>query len=162
LTKHFDQFQLRFSPSLASKPKSAKKSSSKPFDPFETPQKGLFVTDLGQFHYLVLNKFPVIPDHFILATTEFKEQTDLLEEQDIEATYKCIKQYREVGKELFGFFNSGENSGASQRHRHLQFLPVDSMRSGLNETSQWSVLADRLLEKTGTIAFYCTGLYLTK
>jgi ATP adenylyltransferase len=110
-----------------------KKSSSKLFNPFETPQKGLFITDLGSSHYLVLNKFPVIPDHFILATTKFKEQTDLLEEEDIAATYECIKGYREAGEELFGFFNSGEHSGASQRHRHIQFLPVQSMRSGMEE-----------------------------
>ncbi|EPE35113.1 HIT-like protein [Glarea lozoyensis ATCC 20868] len=142
-------FQLRFSPSLANKPKSAKKSTSKPFDPFETPQRGLFVTNIGLSHYLVLNKFPVIPDHFILATTKFKEQTDLLEEDDIEATYKCIKGYREAGEELFGFFNSGEHSGASQRHRHIQFLPVQSMRSGIEESSEWTVLADTLLQKTG-------------
>jgi ATP adenylyltransferase len=126
-----------------------KKSSSKLFNPFETPQKGLFITDLGSSHYLVLNKFPVIPDHFILATTKFKEQTDLLEEEDIAATYECIKGYREAGEELFGFFNSGEHSGASQRHRHIQFLPVQSMRSGMEEGSEWTLLADTLLHKTG-------------
>jgi ATP adenylyltransferase len=108
----------------------------------------------------VLNKFPVIPDHFILATTKFEEQTDLLEEQDIEAAYKCVKEYKEVGKELFGFFNSGEHSGASQRHRHIQFLPVESMRGGLDETSQWTVLADRLLENTGTTTLPLPSHYI--
>lgn len=93
---------------------------------------------------MVLNKFPVIPEHFILATTEFKEQTDLLEEDDIGAAYKCIKAYKDEGEELFGFFNSGEHSGASQRHRHIQFLPVKSMRSGIGETALWNVLADIL------------------
>jgi ATP adenylyltransferase len=137
---------------LANKPKPEKKTSSKPFDPFETPQKELFVTDLGPSHYLVLNKFPVIPNHFILATTKFKEQTDLLEEQDIEAAYRCIESYGKAGEELFGFFNSGEHSGASQRHRHIQFLPVESMRSGIEENSQWTVLADKLIDKTGMTA----------
>lgn len=92
----------------------------------------------------MLNKFPVIPDHFILATKGFKEQTDLLEEGDIGAAYDCLKAYRAEGEELFGFFNSGEHSGASQPHRHIQFLPVESMRSGVQETTGWSILADSL------------------
>jgi ATP adenylyltransferase len=95
----------------------------------------------------VLNKFPVIPDHFILATKEFKKQTDLLEEADLEAAYNCLKAYKDEGEELFGFFNSGEHSGASQPHRHIQFLPVQSMRSGLKEET-WRPLADHLVDKT--------------
>jgi len=102
------------------------------------------VADLSPTHYLVLNKFPVIPDHFILATKEFREQTDILEEGDLGAAYDCLKAYRAEGEELFGFFNSGEHSGASQPHRHIQFLPVESMRSGLDEKSFWNVLADTL------------------
>ncbi|CAG8971480.1 hypothetical protein HYALB_00002064 [Hymenoscyphus albidus] len=141
-------FQLRFSPTLANKPK-AKKSegNTKPVDPFESPQKGLFIANLEPSHYLVLNKFPVIPNHFILATTTFKEQTDLLEEADIEAAYRCLEAYRENGEELFGFFNSGNFSGASQAHRHIQFLPVESMRSGIKPSEEWSVLADSLLKQ---------------
>lgn len=99
----------------------------------------------------MLNKFPVIPNHFILATTAFKEQTDLLEEEDIGAAYKCLKAYRENGEELFGFFNSGNHSGASQPHRHIQFLPVESMRDGMKDPSEWNVLVDSLLQKKGTV-----------
>jgi ATP adenylyltransferase len=93
----------------------------------------------------VLNKFPVIPDHFILATKEFKKQTDLLEEEDLAAAYDCLKAYKEEGEELFAFFNSGEHSGASQPHRHIQFLPVESMRSGIEPGSKWDVLPDSLV-----------------
>jgi ATP adenylyltransferase/5',5'''-P-1,P-4-tetraphosphate phosphorylase II len=139
------QFQLRFSPALANKPKSNKPSNSKPIDPFENPPKGLFITDLPPSHFLVLNKFPVIPNHFILATKPFKHQTDALELDDLEAAYACVRAYRDKGEELFGFFNSGEASGASQPHRHIQFLPVESMRSGLQESAKWDVLADSLV-----------------
>ncbi|RDL40675.1 uncharacterized protein BP5553_00654 [Venustampulla echinocandica] len=139
-------FQLRFSPALANKPKSNKPKGSKPVDPFENPAKGLFISDLQPSHYLVLNKFPVTHDHFILATREFKEQTDLLEKDDLAAAYQCLKNYRENGEELFGFFNSGEHSGASQPHRHIQFLPVDSMRTGIQGGPTWSILADKLID----------------
>lgn len=139
------QFQVRFSPALANKPKSDKPRDpkDKPVDPLSDPPKGLFITDLP-CHNLVLNKFPIIPDHFILATKEFKEQTDLLEEGDLGAAFECLNAYRENGEELFGFFNSGEHSGASQPHRHIQFLPVESMRSGIEEGQRWEVLADSL------------------
>ncbi|CZS93726.1 hypothetical protein WAI453_001192 [Rhynchosporium graminicola] len=67
-------FQLRFSPSLANKPKSnkTKAASSEPFDSFEDPPAGLHITSLPPSHFIVLSKFPVIPDHFILATKDFK------------------------------------------------------------------------------------------
>jgi ATP adenylyltransferase len=139
------QFQLRFSPALANKPKSNKPSNLKSINPFENPSKGLFITDLPPSHILVLNKFPVVPNHFILATKVFKQQTDWLEEDDLGAAYACLKAYRDSGEELFGFFNSGKASGASQPHRHIQFLPVDSMRSGIQEGVKWDVLADSLI-----------------
>ena len=78
----------------------------------------------------MLNKFPIIRNHFILATREWKSQTDLLERGDLEACYACIKAWRGDNGEgrLFAFFNSGPESGASQPHRHIQFLPVEDMR----------------------------------
>ncbi|PBP29017.1 ATP adenylyltransferase, partial [Diplocarpon rosae] len=143
-------FQLRFSPALANKPKpkpnKPRSPTSKPFDPFEDPQPGLLITALPPAHIIILNKFPVIPDHFILATKDFKQQTELLEKEDLEAAYACLNAYKEKGEKLFGFFNSGEHSGASQSHRHLQFLPVESMKSGIEMGSEWSVLADALIE----------------
>ncbi|KAG4025917.1 hypothetical protein MFRU_048g00290 [Monilinia fructicola] len=138
-------FQLRYSPALAHKPKSEKPkdTTQKPFNPFLHPPKSLLIAEVDS-HNLVLNKFPIIPDHFILATKEFKEQTHLLEEADIGVAYECLKSYRVEGEELFGFFNSGDHSGASQPHRHVQFLPVESMKTGLGQESQWSLLSDGL------------------
>ena len=143
------QFQLRFSPALADKPQSNKNPNSNAIDPFENPSAALFITDLPPSHVLVLNKFPVIPEHFILATKAFKKQTDPLEADDLAAAYACLRAYREEGEELFGFFNSGEHSGASQLHRHIQFLPVESMRSGLQNGEDWNVIADSLLKTPG-------------
>ncbi|KAJ5936204.1 ATP adenylyltransferase C-terminal [Penicillium verhagenii] len=144
-------YQVRYCPALAKKPTNLKPEppkGPKP-DPFENPSPELL---LAQFpaekpsHALVLNKFPVIPNHFILTTTEWREQTDLLEKVDLEATYECLRSWGNDNANanttttkpngngtnkprLFAFFNSGEDSGASQPHRHLQFLPVEAMRS---------------------------------
>lgn len=148
---HDIPFQLRFSPALVHKPTTkdsscGKKDNKKPFDPFESPPEELFICDLAPHHFLVLNKFAIIPEHFILATKVFKEQTDLLEEADLAAVHALVKAWLSSGsgKELFAFFNSGAHSGASQRHRHVQFLPVEGMRAGLNDGEEWEVLLDRL------------------
>jgi ATP adenylyltransferase len=96
----------------------------------------------------VLNKFPIIAEHFILATKSNKQQTHVLEQDDLEAAYACLKAWQDgtgsKQERLFAFFNSGEYSGASQAHRHLQFLPVQSMREG-GAASGWDLLADLIL-----------------
>ncbi|UNI13865.1 ATP adenylyltransferase [Purpureocillium takamizusanense] len=168
-------FQLRFSPALANKPankapspstgsSSSSPSRHQPPDPFADPPRALFVADVGPAHYLVLNKFAVVPEHFILATRAFEHQTDVLAEGDLEAALACVRAYDDCdgdGEQLFVFFNCGEHSGASQPHRHLQLLPVRRMRDGLlvegrekaeegavdmrradGSGSTWSVLAD--------------------
>ncbi|CAG9943979.1 unnamed protein product [Clonostachys rosea f. rosea IK726] len=156
-------FQLRFSPALANKPKGPPRDPTttpqKPFDPFENPPAALKVADLGPAHFLVLNKFAVVPEHFILATTPFKPQTHVLEPDDLEATLACIEAYDAVaeteeatssggGKSeqgLYAFFNCGDHSGASQPHRHIQLLPIARMRDGLDgPSSAWDVMVDRL------------------
>lgn len=151
------KFQLRFSQALAHKPKGNSKSKSdghsEPFDPFESPPPELFIADLPPSHKLVLNKFAIVPEHFILATSAFKEQTHLLEEADLAATYACLRAYKTEGLELYAFFNSGEHSGASQRHRHIQLLPVQSMTAGLESKGAWSPLIDRLVADGASLPF---------
>ncbi|KAK8851284.1 HIT-like domain-containing protein [Apiospora arundinis] len=152
-------FQLRFSRALASKPKPSPsddkdgKQQKKPFNPFENPLPSMTIAQLPPSHVLVLNKFAIVPEHFILATSTVKPQTHVLEADDIAATYACIQAYHEAAEdgnedqELFAFFNSGPHSGASQPHRHIQLLPVAQMCAGLDAAdngSDWSVLADAL------------------
>jgi ATP adenylyltransferase len=111
---------LRFCLSIGKKPKpSGPHDEKKSVDPFLEPPEALFLIDVGQpaTHFLVLNKFAIVPGHFILATKAFKEQTHLLEEDDLAVTFACLQAWRKCGLDLFAFFNSGEHSGASQPHR---------------------------------------------
>ncbi|KAI1376729.1 HIT-like protein [Hypoxylon crocopeplum] len=167
LTPNSIPFQLRFSPALALKPKAPKpkEPNGKPFNPFENPSPAMLVTELPPSHRLVLNKFAVVPEHFILITKEMKPQTHLLEKDDIAATFACIQAYRTDGQELFAFFNSGPHSGASQPHRHLQLLPVERMKDGLEDVdrgSEWAVLAERLTESEKVLPFnvFTTDMHL--
>lgn len=112
----------------------------------------MLIAPLPPHHNLVLNKFAIVPEHFILATREWKEQTDLLDADDLEAAYRCVQGYGAQGKELYVFYNSGEGSGSSQPHRHLQLLAVERMKEGLegttreDEQANWDVLAKSLLD----------------
>lgn len=165
LTPRSIPFQLRFSPALAHKPKAPKpkEPNAKPFNPFENPSPAMLIADLPPSHRLVLNKFAVVPEHFILVTRDVKPQTHVLEKGDIAATFACIQAYHADGRELFAFFNSGPHSGASQPHRHLQLLPVERMKDGLEDVEnggQWRVLAEKLTESTQGLPFqvFTTGM----
>lgn len=167
----YAQFQLRYCPALAKKPTSSSQQLSdgpekkenkkkKKFNPFENPDRELVVAEIpaaSPTHVLVLNKFPVIQDHFILATKAYKEQTHKLDEDDVFLTHQCLKAWEsDVGgspslsrRRLYAFFNSGEHSGASQPHRHIQFIPVESMRRQERRgSSDWKMLIDLAAAET--------------
>lgn len=79
----------------------------------------------------------------------------MLQEDDLAATYACLKAWKgqttdDSRRRLFAFFNSGEHSGASQPHRHLQFLPVEAMRSG-EKPSDWDLLMDQIVDSPESI-----------
>ncbi|KAG9187725.1 sulfate adenylyltransferase (ADP) / ATP adenylyltransferase [Alternaria panax] len=146
-------FQLRYCPSLAKKPlpKLQGATPKQKIDPFENPPPALHLADIpaaNPTHFLVLNKFPIIPEHFILATKPNKKQTHVLEQDDLEATHAVLKAWHtDAGdgeERLLAFFNSGDHSGASQPHRHLQFLPVEGMRNS-EKAGDWRLLIDSIL-----------------
>jgi ATP adenylyltransferase len=92
------------------------KSGRNPFLPYEDE---LFVADVSPTHVAVLNKFNVMENHLLVVTRLFEEQESLLTPEDFEATRLVLEEF----DSLF-FYNSGPAAGASQRHKHLQFVPV--------------------------------------
>ncbi len=87
-----------------------------PFLPYETD---LFVADLSETHVCLLNKFNVVDYHLLIITRSFEEQESLLTLQDFLALWTCLKEY-----DGLAFYNAGKNAGASQRHKHLQLIPL--------------------------------------
>ncbi|GAA5877143.1 hypothetical protein JCM16303_006181 [Sporobolomyces ruberrimus] len=127
-------FEVRYAPALAKKPtKSDAEKQEKPQDPFAPPyQQDLFVAedtvkededDRGEGFAVLLNKFCVTPRHFLLVTKEFVKQTTPLSPVEVFAAYSILKQLGTREKHL-AFFNCGPESGASQPHKHLQFIPL--------------------------------------
>ncbi|RKP28780.1 HIT-like protein, partial [Metschnikowia bicuspidata] len=97
-------------------------------NPFAKPEPELTILDAygdeDEFK-LVLNKFPVVPHHFMLITKEFKSQNTPLSPNELAATFFILKGLeQENDKNWFAFFNCGPESGASQPHKHVQFMTL--------------------------------------
>ena len=114
---HMD-VQYTMLPSLMKRPENGQQKKN----PFLEPEPALtIVEDFGkedQFR-LVFNKYPVVPCHFMLLTKEFKSQDTPLLPEELEAIYSVCKH---VGNDWFAFFNCGPELGASQPHKHVQFM----------------------------------------
>ena len=85
-----------------------------PFNPWE---KILEIEKIGNYHQLILNKYPVQKGHILLITNTWKPQNGWLDIDD----WKAIQK---VNNDTCGlwFFNSSPVAGASQPHRHIQLL----------------------------------------
>ncbi len=89
------------------------------FNPFLPPDPVLTVGPLGAHHNVVLNKFPVCLHHLVLARREFAEQLSPLEPIDFLALATVLSDAGGLG-----FYNGGAAAGASQRHKHVQWIPA--------------------------------------
>ena len=113
-------FDVRVVSALARKEHEANPDVRPPdFDPFLPYEEELFVANISKTHVGVLNKFPVVDNHLLIVTRAFEEQTSLLTPSDFQAFWACLQEF-----DGLAFYNSGQVSGASQRHKHLQVVPL--------------------------------------
>ena len=103
------------------------KKQDKDFDPFLPHDPDLFVAELSDTHFCLLNKFNVVDHHLLVVTRQFEEQSDLLNAKDFAALWQCLRSI-----DGLGFYNAGQQAGASQRHKHLQLIPFPLMPTGEN------------------------------
>jgi len=121
------RFQVRVVESLARKdaareaalPGGGQSKGGEKADPFLPHDEALFVADVSGSHVALLNKFNVLDDHLLIVTRSFVDQRELLGEADFEALWRCLDEV-----DGLGFYNGGEEAGASQPHKHLQVVPL--------------------------------------
>lgn len=99
--------------------------SGKPFNPFLPYEEDLFVGDLSPTHLCLLNKYNVVDHHLLIVTREFEEQENLLTPEDFEALWMGLAEI-----DGFVFYNAGADAGASQRHKHIQLVPLPLVPEG--------------------------------
>jgi sulfate adenylyltransferase (ADP) / ATP adenylyltransferase len=117
-------FLVRILSNLARKNAAKKKqnkqaSAGKDFNPFLPYEQDLYVADISDTHVCILNKFNVVDYHLLIITRDFEEQESLLTVADFAAMWACL-----AGMDGLAFYNSGKFAGASQRHKHLQLVPL--------------------------------------
>jgi ATP adenylyltransferase len=117
-------FLVRILSNLARKNAAKKKqdkqaAAGKDFNPFLPYEQDLFVSEISDTHVCILNKFNVVDYHLLMITRDFEEQESLLTLADFAAMWACL-----AGMDGLAFYNSGKLAGASQRHKHLQLVPL--------------------------------------
>jgi ATP adenylyltransferase len=119
------QFLVRILTNLIRKDEATQKqaqaelATGKDFNPFLPYENDLFVVDISDTHVCLLNKFNVAEHHLLIITRAFEEQEVLLTLKDFEALWACLAEV-----DGLGFYNGGKVAGASQRHKHLQLVPL--------------------------------------
>ncbi len=124
------RFLVRVLAGLAQKHDAWKKQiaaseTGKTTNPFLPPEKELTVADISDTHVAVLNKFNVVRHHLLIITRQFEDQESLLTPADFEAFCLCMAEFNGLG-----FYNGGRAGGASQRHKHLQIIPLPLAPAG--------------------------------
>jgi ATP adenylyltransferase len=94
-------------------------------NPFLPYDKRLFVSDISDTHFCLLNKYQVMNNHILLITRQFEPQENLLTLRDFEALWLCLAE-----KNALAFYNGGKVAGASQPHKHLQLLGLPIVETG--------------------------------
>ena len=113
-------FQVRVITTLAMKAiTTAAQPNADPFLPYDPD---LFVTEISSTHVALLNKFNVVDHHFLIVTRAFEPQEALLTHEDCAALLICLAEI-----DGLGFYNAGPAAGASQRHKHLQLIPLSAL-----------------------------------
>lgn len=103
------------------------RTKPKDFNPFLPYDRDLFIGDLSETHLCLLNKFNAVDYHLLIITRDFEEQESLLTLEDFTATVLALTEI-----DGLVFYNSGKLAGASQRHKHLQLLPLPLLSTGIN------------------------------
>ena len=130
IEEHGVRFFIRVLAGLGRKDEARKKQEAeyergKKANPFLSPEKDLVVADISDTHLAVLNKFNVVENHLLIVTRAFEDQDMLLTLPDFEALWLCMAEYNSLG-----FYNGGREAGASQRHKHLQLVPLPLVPEG--------------------------------
>lgn len=130
------QYSIRLCPALEKKPPLPTphfeySPPEKDPDPFSPPyNSNLFVgylrnEDQEQEYVVLMNKYSVVPMHFLLVTRGYISQSSPLMPDDLVQTYSLLVAGRKANMHIFAFYNCGDLSGASQPHKHLQFIPME-------------------------------------
>ena len=102
-------------------------------DPFCPPFNGTYIQELSDTHRLLYNQYSLVPYHTLVITKTMEYQNQRLNYKGSYIHYiyiyidfeGCIQVMKAMNG--FSFYNSGQLAGASQPHKHLQSIPLNSL-----------------------------------
>lgn len=86
----------------------------------------------------MLNKFAVVPGHFILATRAFREQAHVLDESDLESTLACIEAYERAGGRGNDDDDDGGGGRCSSPSSTAASILARASRTGMSSCFLWT------------------------
>ncbi len=121
------QFLVRVLANLERKDHAKKnQGKTKDFNPFLPYDPDLLVGQLSETHVALLNKYNAVENHLLIVTRAFEAQESLLTPADFSAAIRGLEDI-----DGLIFYNSGKAAGASQRHKHLQLVPLPLVTTGV-------------------------------
>jgi ATP adenylyltransferase len=111
-------FVVKWLSTLATKAQLKKPARRSGHNPFATPEPALTLGPLPPHHTALLNKYPVMAGHLLIVTRDYEAQEAALNGADFTALAQVMG-----ARGGLGFYNGGEIAGASQGHKHLQWIP---------------------------------------
>ncbi|KAF9147168.1 bifunctional AP-4-A phosphorylase/ADP sulfurylase [Linnemannia schmuckeri] len=130
-TEYNVKCEVCYAPALALKPKgitpvveSKTHEKIERVNPFLPHDPALFVANASEHHKILLNKFCIVPHHFLIVTKDFHPQTQPLSPEDLLTAWNALQALKNSHPDAIAFYNCGARSGASQPHKHLQILPI--------------------------------------
>ena len=115
-------------------------------NPFLPYDKNLFVANISDTHMTLLNKFNVVDHHLLIVTRAFEDQESLLTLDNFKALGICLAEF-----EGLVFYNAGKIAGASQRHKHLQMVPLPLAAVGPKVPIESLLKSARFQRGVGTV-----------
>ncbi|MEY2985271.1 MAG: hypothetical protein RLZZ568_1888 [Cyanobacteriota bacterium] len=112
------QFVVRILVNLQRKTALTQQQRQQKRNPFLPYEPDLFVGQFSETHLGILNKFNAVDHHLLIVTRQFEAQQTPLNPPDFDAAVQVLRE-----KPGLIFYNSGPIAGASQPHRHLQWIP---------------------------------------
>ncbi|OAQ24641.1 HIT-like protein [Linnemannia elongata AG-77] len=130
-TEYNIEWEVCYAPALAKKPhgiapvvEAKAHEHIQRVNPFLPHDPALFVEDASEHHKILLNKFCIVPHHFLIVTKDFHPQTQPLSPEDLLTAWNSLQALKDSHPDAIAFYNCGARSGASQPHKHLQVLPI--------------------------------------
>lgn len=127
-------FEIRLCPALLKKPVASPSHFDPDFvvvpqaDPFAPPYvPTLHVGDLKSLesspnsaYVILLNKYSVVPHHFLMVTKEFKNQSTPLSPSDLVNMYLLLQAAKKNGQTLFGYYNCDRDGPPIEKVARVQ------------------------------------------